>query len=388
MRIARPGNVPFIDGLRGLMAIWVFVFHANIAVAGGIPIPSGATAVDIFMLISGFLMVYQCRGRQSREPWGAPVTWLRFLMRRFFRLAPLYYVALTIALFCGSRLWAMQQEMETVFRLPWADLPLNDPSKRDLTATNILLHISFLYGFFPAYASNNLLPDWSLALEMQFYAMFPFIALLLKRARYAWLVTAGTISVLVSSKLFGVYITGQPKLLGLFPQPTILALKINCFVVGILIAEAYHCRAEPSYVPLLVAAIALAFYNQALLFSIAAVCVVLLTMERATWSSFGVGLIVDVTDKLLSSRIAKHAGDMSYGIYLFHMLLLVPTVNVISQYAPIRDSSGYVRLASALVIAGVGTYLVHSYALNSGALSGNMRKGTVSLTIWCIVSGA
>ena len=31
---------------------------------------------------------------------------------------------------------------------------------------------------------------------------------------------------------------------------------------------------------------------------------------------------------------------------------------------------------------------IHAYALNSGALSGNMRKGTVSLTIWCIVSGA
>ncbi len=33
-------------------------------------------------------------------------------------------------------------------------------------------------------------------------------------------------------------------------------------------------------------------------------------------------------------------------------------------------------------------YIEHSYALNSGTLSGNMRKGTVSLTIWCIVSGA
>ena len=144
----KPANIPFIDGLRGLMAVWVFVYHANIAVAGGMPIPAGATAVDIFMLISGFLMVHQCRLRQAREPWDAPMTWLKFLQRRFFRLAPLYYVALAVALLLGSQLSEMQDEVQAVFPLPWGDLSHRDPSVHNFTAENILLHVTFLFGFF------------------------------------------------------------------------------------------------------------------------------------------------------------------------------------------------------------------------------------------------
>jgi peptidoglycan/LPS O-acetylase OafA/YrhL len=38
-------TLPFLDGMRGLMAIWVFVCHTNLAVAGGLNIPEGSIAV-------------------------------------------------------------------------------------------------------------------------------------------------------------------------------------------------------------------------------------------------------------------------------------------------------------------------------------------------------
>jgi peptidoglycan/LPS O-acetylase OafA/YrhL len=64
---------------------------------------------------------------------------------------------------------------EAAFPLPWADIASNDPSRPEPTGANILTHITFLFGLFPQYASNDVLPDWSLSLEMQFYVAIPLI---------------------------------------------------------------------------------------------------------------------------------------------------------------------------------------------------------------------
>jgi hypothetical protein len=63
-------NVPFLDGIRGFLALWVFSYHANVLVAGGLPIPAGSWAVDVFMLLSGFLMTLHYRERKSAEAVG------------------------------------------------------------------------------------------------------------------------------------------------------------------------------------------------------------------------------------------------------------------------------------------------------------------------------
>lgn len=110
--------------------------------------------------------------------------------------------------------------------------------------------------------------------------------------------------------------------------------------------------------PLLVVAVALAFYRQAFLFSATAVLVVVLTTDREAWRSFGMASLIDFVDRVLSCKIARHAGDMSFGVYLFHMLLVVPSAYYMSQYPPIRDSAGSLRLACIVVVAGIATYLL------------------------------
>jgi peptidoglycan/LPS O-acetylase OafA/YrhL len=57
-------------------------------------------AVDIFILLSGFLMLHQATAREIHEPFDRPQTWLIFWLRRFFRLAPLYYTMLVVAVLC------------------------------------------------------------------------------------------------------------------------------------------------------------------------------------------------------------------------------------------------------------------------------------------------
>ncbi|MGZ4971449.1 MAG: acyltransferase family protein, partial [Limisphaerales bacterium] len=62
------GHLGFLDGLRGGAALWVLVAHCMIWGGWyGVPVPSPKIAVDIFMVVSGFLMVFQYARREGVE---------------------------------------------------------------------------------------------------------------------------------------------------------------------------------------------------------------------------------------------------------------------------------------------------------------------------------
>src|SRR6266478_6245734 len=84
-------HLNFLDGLRGGAALWVLLAHCMIW--GGwykLPLPDAKIAVDIFMVVSGYLMVYLAEERARQEPPGTAPTIKKFWVRRFFRIAPLY----------------------------------------------------------------------------------------------------------------------------------------------------------------------------------------------------------------------------------------------------------------------------------------------------------
>jgi peptidoglycan/LPS O-acetylase OafA/YrhL len=87
-----PARLPFFDGIRGYASLWVMLGHFSTRTGFVIPIlDSPGIAVDLFMIVSGFLMTQHFFIRRELEPWQSPRTWLIFYIRRFFRIAPLYY---------------------------------------------------------------------------------------------------------------------------------------------------------------------------------------------------------------------------------------------------------------------------------------------------------
>jgi peptidoglycan/LPS O-acetylase OafA/YrhL len=98
-----PVHLPWLDGLRGIAALWVLLHHTFILTGGrGMPVLSwGKLAVDLFMMLSGFLMAHHYMLRRAAKPWGAPSTWTDFWARRWFRISPLYYALLAAALVFG-----------------------------------------------------------------------------------------------------------------------------------------------------------------------------------------------------------------------------------------------------------------------------------------------
>lgn len=225
----------FIDGLRGLAALWVCLAHCFIWSGWVGFFPDPKLAVDLFMMISGFLMMAQARARQHSEPLTQTQHWWRFYARRFFRIAPAYYLSLVLAVVSQS--WflggyaALRQHAFSALAAPHLD-----PYAADYSVSNILAHLSFVFGLHPVASFSTFLPDWSLSLEMQFYLLFPLIFLAIER--WGWVrstVVAGVIGLVVTHFYKQGLKEGWLGAEMAFREPSLIFFKLQLFLVGVAV---------------------------------------------------------------------------------------------------------------------------------------------------------
>ncbi len=154
---------PFLDGLRALAVLGVIGFHLELRDV----LPGGYAGVDVFFTISGFLITYLLLTELDRT---GRVDRRAFYLRRALRLLPALWamflvVTAAIVLFRELHGWAYQ----LVRVIPWTVI----------YATNwpIALHFDegngVTFGFFAH--------TWSLAVEEQFYLVWPFLLVALVR---------------------------------------------------------------------------------------------------------------------------------------------------------------------------------------------------------------
>lgn len=155
-----------IDGLRAIAIIPVVLEHA------GAPIfPGGFVGVDVFFVISGFLIT----GILRREMASGSFSLTRFYERRARRLLP---ALLVMTLFCIPFAWAwmLPEFLANFGQSIVATL---------LFSNNILLALTSGYWALES-AFKPLLHTWSLGVEEQFYIVFPLLLFLVWKAGKAW----------------------------------------------------------------------------------------------------------------------------------------------------------------------------------------------------------
>ena len=161
-------KLAFLDGLRGYASLWVLIGHVMFMTGYKVEILAQPDmAVELFIIISGFLMTYHYQAREAREPWMETDTWKVFWIRRFFRIAPLYYVCLAVALWFGAELWQARLDVASVLPGGIEEQARYANRYLDTSLTNIMLHVSFLFGMTWTHNFQTPLPDWSIGLEMQ-----------------------------------------------------------------------------------------------------------------------------------------------------------------------------------------------------------------------------
>jgi peptidoglycan/LPS O-acetylase OafA/YrhL len=154
----RPERIAALDGLRGVMAWAVALYHFGLlarAFERGSTLSSAITvlglhSVEAFFIVSGFCLFYL---HGEMRPRGAEVR--PFYLQRFARIAPVFYLVLAL------------------------NIVLHAPAGPPLTWHTFLENLTFTFGLHhPNYALVT--GGWSIGLEMLFYASFPLLAVLFR----------------------------------------------------------------------------------------------------------------------------------------------------------------------------------------------------------------
>lgn len=344
---AKPDNagasVAILDPMRAFAAWAVVAWHLADTVGFKMPLfTSAAFAVDMFMNISGFLMLYHFYRRESVEPWERSSTWRTFYLRRWFRIAPLYYLLLLLVLVVP----VLNQS----------------PAGGDHDWKYVLLRVTFLFGFVPEYAAANPMPDWSLALEMQFYAVFPFLALLVRRIGFGAFFFLCSLIAAVAWRLVTYYEISPAGPLGNFPQPSVLPMKLHIFATGMVAAgvwtEGVKVLRSPWFVPGWACFALASPFNYTRLLAVVYLGLYLVFVTGVA-EKFVRGVLGRVNSWCERHPIFQLPADTSYSAYLLHNLLFVGVLSIWFGDKKVTDpiQFGLLLIAVLVAINGMGWML-------------------------------
>ena len=330
-----PGYRADIDGLRAVAVLAVVFYHYGIG-----RLPGGFVGVDIFFVISGFLIT----GIVQKEIAQGRFTFAGFYQRRVRRIFPALFVVLLCTLLAGL-----------VILLP-TDLAFLG---RSLVATIVFASNIFFWrnsGYFDASAEHNpLLHTWSLAVEEQFYIVFPVLLLLIhryvpgKRKMLLWMATAGSFASCVLVQEY------QPSATFYLSPFRAWELSLGALLaVGALPAPSRRWQRE------CMAALGAALIAYALLFiqpderfpgwraALPVLGSVLIIHAGSAGDSF--------VQQFLRVRPMVFVGLISYSLYLWHWPLLV-YANFLNQLHEL-DSIRWLLFALATLLAGASYFIV------------------------------
>lgn len=278
-----------IDGLRFVAILLVLIEHFADEV--GHLISAGYFGVDLFFVISGFLVT----GILLRSNHSFGRSYLNFVGRRTLRIFPVYYATLAVLLLVGygpaweSILWL------ATYTYNWAWIRYQIP-------TSWLSHF------------------WSLALEEQFYLLWPPIVLALRRFPRTLAVGTLALAVLCYFQLVTEHfeVVNDHNFTGLFPRAGSLlvgALGAMAFHHGKLSDNLFRKNILVEWLVFGVLGITLAT-SYPLKFPVLALCSLYLVL-KSVHSDFHLGPV----NRILDNPRVRWIGTISYGIYLFHPLV-------------------------------------------------------------------
>ena len=277
-----------IQALRGLAVLLVVLYHAHIG-----PFAAGYLGVDIFFVISGFLITNLIRAQLEQSRF----SFSEFYYRRAKRLLPAAYVVIAL----------------TTIAAPFflSDVGLLEFQNQVYGALTFSGNIVFWFQadyFGGAAETKPLLHFWSLAVEEQGYLLLPaFLALAPKR----WWLT-GVSSLLVASLVLCLYVVPRDPSAAFYLLPTrFWEMAIGSFGALLPTTSLVTARLAKLRLPALAFIIVAPMGFAHPVVDAALVCLATLTL-----------LLAPSRDNLAVRGMAR-VGDVSYSLYLIHWPVLV-----------------------------------------------------------------
>lgn len=300
---------PDIDGLRAFAVVSVFLFHLGLDW-----FPGGFVGVDIFFVISGFLITRIIK--KEIETTGE-FCFGAFYLRRIRRLFPALFVVLLFTALAAALLFSPSH----FSRFGGAF------SSALISVSNIFFWTEADY-FDISAKLKPLLHTWSLGIEEQFYLFWPLLLLFVFKIHKSWLIPTlvffGVVS-LVANIYYGNGIPGTWNENGKSTIYFLLPFRVFEFVLGAILVWCTHnyFKTQWLYEAFFILAITLMLYavlmfNEKMLFP----------SYFALVPSVGAALVIYTGNKatlarVLTNPLAVWIGLISYSLYLVHWPLIV-----------------------------------------------------------------
>lgn len=280
-----------INGLRAYAVAFVVLFHFGIS-----GFSAGFIGVDIFFVISGFLMTKIIFDKVISNDFSI----INFILSRAIRIIPALLIVTVITFIIG-----------------WFILDPSQYKKYGAYAASSIVFLSnFLYWKKTGdYFSTNaheipLLHTWSLSVEWQFYILFPIVLLIIKRLFNSEIkIKYFIVLITLLSLLFSIYISKNNPTLSFFLLPS----RAWEMLFGGLIYLFFNSYKNNNifYIGIILLFISLIFINSNTIWPGYMALIPVLGSSLILTSNKNDSII-------LNNRLAQSLGDWSYSIYLWH----------------------------------------------------------------------
>lgn len=325
-----------IQGLRALAFLLVFIFHLNASW-----LPGGFIGVDVFFVISGFLMTSIIVDQKNRNTF----SYYDFYLKRLKRIFPAYAIFIFITLFFGAFIY-LNRDIWTLQKSGGSSI---------LFVSNLLFARGDSY-FGAQLSENPFLHTWSLAVEMQFYFILPLILMLSPKKDLSKII----LLIIIVSTIYSstIIFLENNKSSAYFS----LAFRIPEFLIGGFYALAFKEKLNFNKI-----------YNN--IFAIGSFAILILSAFLINDNSFFPGVtaliptiaaanLLVVDDNLISNffskKIAVFFGELSYSLYLWHW----PIIALIRYFNDDYLLSSYEIIficLSTFILSCLSYYFIENY---------------------------
>lgn len=302
-------NLYQISFLRAIAAISVCFFHFSRGMLTSSNTSNyifkafsyGYLGVDVFFIISGFIICYSLPSNYRLQDFGT------FLKKRIIRVEPPYLVSI-IFILAVAYITAIFTHNPVTFS--WL---------------NLLYHIGYINNF----TSNNYINVvyWTLGIEFQFYLIIGLLFSLIDKSIY-WL--TAIIAIFLTTSFIRV------------PNTMLIFEQLPLFCLGILL---YFINYKTTfYKPILLLLIAITFS--------------LFAINNLMLLFTGVFVSLVILIPFHKNRIIDFFSRISYSLYLIHVPIGGRVINIASRFVK-NDVQRYLAIVIAFIVSVVVAYLFH-----------------------------